>query len=151
LSIAQRLPRTPVELARIRDMPTEDLKSYAGAILSAIRVGEAVPPEERPEILVPAEDSAEEKRQGESLWVAAQVICLGQSVTPGLVTSQSEIMTLARLVHDGKSVAGHPLMRGWHRECLGEKLAAFIRGELQIDLRMSHAHLMAEFKTAARQ
>jgi hypothetical protein len=107
-----------------------------------------VPADQRPSILIPGEDSAEEKRKGETLWVAAQVICLGQSVTPGLVTSQSEIMSLARLVHDGKPIDGHPLMRGWHRECLGEKLAAFIRGEVEVDLTMRQGQLTAGFRKA---
>ena len=78
--------------------------------------------------------------------MAAQAICLGQSVNPSLVTSQSEIMGLARLVHDGKPYDRHPLMHSWHRECLGEKLAAFIRGELHMDLTLRGMELRAEFR-----
>jgi len=105
-----------------------------------------VPEADRPSIFVPGEDSAEVKRLAETLWVATQAICLGQQVNPALVTSQSEIAALARLVHRKKPLDGHPLMRGWHKDCLGEKLAAFVRGELHVDLTMQAEVLKASFR-----
>lgn len=149
--IAERLPETMAALGRIRGMPPEELESYGDEILVAIQTGLNVPEEKRPRLFVPGEDPAEVKRLAENLWVAAQVICLGQSVTPGLVTSQSEVTALARLVHQGKPIDGHPLMGGWHRECLGEKLTALLRGELTVDVTMREEALRAEFSPGDRR
>lgn len=143
--IASKLPESMGELVAIRDFPRMEAESYGEEILDAVARGLAVPEGERPKIVIPGEDSAEVKRLAETLWVAAQVICLGQSVTPALVTSQSEIAALARLVHKDKKIDRHGLMSGWHAECLGEKLAAFSRGELQIDLRLIDEELRAKF------
>jgi ribonuclease D len=150
LEIATRLPRSTAELAKIRDMPPEEAESYGPAFLEAVATGLAVDEKDRPTIFIPGEDSAEVKRIGEHLWVAAQAICLGQSVTPGLVTSQSEIMAIARTMQKKQSFDKHPLMTGWHRECLGEKLAAFVRGELKVDLTMVDGGLRAAFSSNAR-
>jgi ribonuclease D len=149
LDIAARMPRSTADLARIRDMPREEVDSYGIAFIEAVATGLGVPENDRPTILVPGEDSAEVKRIGEHLWVAAQAICLGQSVTPGLVTSQSEVMAIARTVQKKKPFDKHPLMTGWHRECLGEKLASMVRGELQIDLTMVDGGLRAAFASPA--
>lgn len=146
LEIATRMPQSTADLARIRDMPREEVESYGPVFLDAIQAGIAVDAKDRPYIHVPGEDSAEVKRLGETLWVASQVICLGQSVTPALVTSQSEIMAIARTVNRKKSFDKHPLMTGWHGECLGQKLAAFVRGELKVDLTMVEGGLKAEFR-----
>jgi ribonuclease D len=146
LDLALKAPRSESDLARIRDMPAEEVESYGPVFLEAIAAGIRVEEKDRPSLHVPGEDSAEIKRLGETLWVAAQVICLGQSVTPALVTSQSEILALARLVNKKKSIEKHPLMTGWHKECLGEKLAAFIKGELQIDLTIVEQNLRAAFE-----
>ena len=144
--IASRLPTTVADLARIHDMPAPDVDTYGVDFLAAIQAGLAVPEADRPVVFVPGEDSAEVKRLVENLWVAAQAICLGQQVNPALVTSQNEIAALARLVHRKKPLDGHPLMRGWHKDCLGEKLAAFVRGELHVDLTMQAEVLKASFR-----
>ena len=137
MDLAGRMPGTEAALARLRDMPPALVAEHGEAILRAIAQGAAVPEGERPTILVPGEDSAEVKRLAETMWVAAQVICLGQNVTPAVVTSQNEVLSLARLIHKKKGVDGHALMNGWHRECLGEKLVAFLHGELEASLWMT--------------
>ena len=143
--IAARMPKSESELARIRDIPRDAVPAYGDAILEAVAAGRAVKEEDRPGIFVPGEDPAEVKRLAETLWVAAQVICLGQSVNPALVTSQNEISAIARLIYQRKPFDKHPLLSGWHRECLGEKLAALVRGELKIELEMVAQALRAKF------
>jgi ribonuclease D len=149
LDIAARLPRKPEAIAAIREVPRDFAGSYAEEILQAVERGLAVPPDQRPALHGPGEDSAEVKRLAETLWVAAQVICLGQSVTPALVTSQNEILALARRVHRRKDTGAHPLLTGWHRDCLGEKLLAFIAGLLHVDLAMQENSLHAQFRATS--
>jgi ribonuclease D len=145
LDLATKIPESAADLAHIRDLPKAELESYGDALLEAVAAGTAVEEAQRPSIHLPGEDSAEVKRLGETLWVATQVICLGQSVTPALVTSQSEVMAIARQVHRKKSFEKHPLMSGWRRQCLGEKLNALIHGELEIDLTLKSLALQAHF------
>ncbi len=73
------------------------------------------------------------------------MICLGQSVTPALVTSQNEVLSLARLVYKKKPLDQHPLLKNWHRECLGKKLVEFLQGTLTIQTRMSNEEMLATF------
>ena len=145
IDIAEKLPATKASLGAIRSFPREEVDSYGDQFLAAVKRGRAVPENERPAIHVPAEDSAEIKRLGEMLWVAAQTICLGQFVTPALVTSQSEVFALARLIHKKRAFDKHPLMHGWAHKCLGEKLLAFTTGEIKIDLQMNDNALHARF------
>jgi ribonuclease D len=144
--IALKKPTSMSELARIRDFPEAELEFHGTEILAAVKIGMAVPVGERPTIFVPPEDSAEVKRLVETLWVAAQAICLGQQVNPSVVTSQNEIAGVARLVRQGKSFAGHELMQGWHGKCLGRKLEAFVNGELKIELTMTKETMRAGFE-----
>jgi ribonuclease D len=145
--IATRLPQKVSALAAIRDVPKELVDDYGDEFIETVARGIAVPKADRPSIHVPPEDPAEIKRLAETLWVATQVICLGQSVTPSLVTSQNEILSLARLVHKNQHIEKHPLLAGWHRECLGDKLLAFMRNELHSTLTLKEGALHAKFTT----
>ena len=145
LDIATRMPETAEKLRSIRDISPDLITNYGQEFLDAVQQGRNVPEEDRPTSLIPGEALAEVKRLGETLWVAAQVICLGQSVPPGLATSQNEVLALARMVHKQKPLDRHALMHGWHAECLGQKLAQFIKGELQIDVTMTDLEMRAAF------
>jgi ribonuclease D len=146
LDIANKMPRKTAGLGTIRDLSPDFAANYGQDLVEVVEKGLAVPEDQRPAIHIPAEDPAVVKRLAETLWVAAQVICLGQSVTPALVTSQNEVLSLARLVHRKKDPGKHPLLSGWHRQCLGEKLIAFISGQLEVDLTMNQDSLRATFR-----
>ncbi len=146
--IANRLPATLADLARIRDLPPQEMQTNGNLILAAVKTGLAVPEAERPTLAIPEEDSAEVKRLAETLWVSAQAICMGQQVNPALVTSQSAITAFARLVHKKKPLDQHPIMQGWQKTCLGEKFAAFIAGKLHMDLTMQDETLRAQFSNS---
>ena len=137
LDIAQRMPEELPRLLAIRSVPKEEVATYGGELLAAIKRGKALPAEQRPYLPPPIDDSMEVKRLAEMMYAASQVICLGQSVSPSLVTSQAEILALARRMHAQKDLAKHPLMSGWARECLGEPLTKFARGETKLGLRMT--------------
>lgn len=145
LDLANRMPRSESDLLAIRDLPREEVVSYGDQMLAAIERGRAVPPDQRPSLPGPIEDPLEVKRLAENLWAAAQVICLGQGVSPALVTSQAEMVQLARRVVDSRDLEKHILMTGWHRDCLGQPLLDLIAGNMQIDLNMQAAQLRAAF------
>ncbi|MEI8196792.1 MAG: hypothetical protein WCI73_12910 [Phycisphaerae bacterium] len=85
------------------------------------------------------------KRLTEALWAASLTICQGQAVTPGLVTAQAQMQSLARRIISGKDLSTHPLMEGWPRECLGQKLLDLLAGKLAVRFVMKDQELCAEF------
>jgi ribonuclease D len=146
MDMATRGPETDAGLLAIKNIAREEVASYGDQMIAAVKRGKAIPPELRPTMQGPIEDSTETKRLAEIMFAASQVICLGQSVSPGLVTSQAEILSLARLVEKNAEDEKHPLMHGWARECLGEPLVKFVRGGMTIDLRVTPERMMSEFK-----
>jgi len=143
--VAKRLPRDVDAVKRIKTLGAEDARSYGPHLVDLVKRGLTVPPDDRPELISPGEDSLAVKRLSEALWVAAQTICLGQSVTPGLVTSQNEVAALARLIDRSASLDKHPLTHGWHHECLGQHLAALVKGQRTVAFKFGPEGLEAQF------
>jgi ribonuclease D len=149
IDLAVRGPENLPALRAIRSVPKEEAETYADQIFAAVKRGKAVPPDQRPRLGCPTDDSTETKRLAEIMYAASQVICLGQSVSPSLVTSQAEILTLARLVADNADTSAHPLMSGWARECLGQPLVDFVAGKTRLDLSVTPDRMHADFKPTA--
>jgi len=145
LELATRMPRRATDLPAIKGLATQEIDSYSDQLIGAVARGRAIPEAERPRIGWVGEDTVEIKRMAEMLMAAAQVICLGQSVSPSLVTSQAEITALARRVVNNEDLEKHVLMTGWHRECLGQRLVDFVRGKSELDLRMNEQGMNVRF------
>lgn len=145
LDLATRGPENDAGLLAIKNMPREEVVSYGDQMIAAIKRGKAVPPDQRPSLPGPVDDSLEVKRLAEMMFAASQVICLGQSVSPSLVTSQAEILSLARLVAKNQDDKKHPLLHGWAHACLGEPLVKFIRGNTTLELSVSPERMHARF------
>lgn len=145
LDIAGRMPRSEIKLAAIRSLPREELQSYGREILEAVERGRSCPDDQLPQLPRAPEDTLEIKRLTEALWAAALTICQGQAVTPGLVTSQAQMQSLARRIISGKDLSTHPLMEGWPKQCLGQKLLDLLAGKLAVRFVMRNQELMAQF------
>jgi ribonuclease D len=146
LEICTRMPRKDADLNSIRGLSPAELQTYSGEIIAAVNRARQIPPEARPILPAPIEDALETKRLSETLWVAAQAMCLGQSVTPGLATSQTQIIHLARAIAAKEPFDTHPLMQGWRGECLGRPLLAFLQGQSTLCVRMDGEGLSLEIK-----
>jgi ribonuclease D len=146
MEIATRMPKKDADLSTIRGLSPAELQTYAGEIVAAVNRARKIPPEQRPVMPAPIEDSLETKRLAETLWVAAQAMCLGQSVTPGLATSQTQIVHLARAISAKEPFDVHALMQGWRAECLGRPLLAFLQGQSSLCVRMDGEGLSLEIK-----
>jgi len=146
MALALRGPETKDGLLAIRSLPREKAVRYGDQIIGAIKRGKALPPDQWPDLPPPMEDSTETKRLAEIMYASSQVICLGQSVWPSLVTSRAEIEGLARLVSQGEDLSGHALMTGWARECLGGPLVEFVRGKTDVTLRVTPERMVAKFE-----
>jgi len=147
LDLASRGPRRESELLAIRGMPREEVVTYGHEILAAIECGRRIPPDQRPVLAPPPDDDLETRRLAETLYAAAQTICLGRSLSPALVTSQAEVAAFARLVTHGEPLAGHPLMNGWQREALGQPLADFVAGKVKLAVSLDGRAMRTQFGT----
>ena len=113
MDLAVRGPETEARLSRSGACRGRRSDRYGDQIIEAIKRGKALPPDQRPYLPPPPEDSAETRRLAEIMYASSQVICLGQSVSPKLVANRAEIEGLARLVSQGEDLSGHALMSGW--------------------------------------
>ncbi len=141
--IAKLLPRHLPQFNQIKDFPRPEVRSYGPAILDLIEAIRQMPESSYPQPDPEPLDTPESRVFGESLWAAAQSICLGQSVCTGVVTSQSQVLALADAVFSGSATDGHPVMRGWRKECLGDTLLNFAQGSQQITLQFKNRKLQS--------
>lgn len=146
LDLAMRGPETEAALLAIRGVQREAVARYGDQIIGAIRRGKALPPDQRPYLPPAVEDSTETQRLVDIMYSASQVICLGQSVWPSLVTNKLEIEGLARLVSQEEDLSGHALMTGWTRECLGAPLVELVRGKTDVTLHITPERMHAKFE-----
>ncbi len=139
--IAKLMPQRIQVLNRLEDFPHRERKSYGPAIMELIRQVKDSPPESYPPPPHELDVSPHGRSFEETIWAAAQVICLGQSVCTQLVESQSRVMALADALRAGADVSGHPVMQGWRYECLGRHLEAFAHGRSQLNLTCSGSRM----------
>jgi ribonuclease D len=124
------LARQPIhsvkDLARVKGLPRPVEAEHGQRILDATQRAALLPAEQLPRSHS-HEESPSQRFGTESLWVAAQAICLGQSVDPALATSRADIAQFHRAFMREQNTDGHRLMRGWRGQALGEALAAMLR------------------------
>ena len=145
--IAKIMPRSMAQLSRIEGISGQELQSYGPFILDLIQKMREAPRDELPEPLQEPRDSLECSQYIERVWAAAQAICLGQSVTTGLVTSQSAIADWAARKMAGENLDSHELMRGWRRECLGKPLEELVDGHCRLTISMSGNEFKSSIQT----
>lgn len=144
VGLALRGPETPEALAAVSGVTSKLINSHGSRIIDAIRQGMSLPPAQCPPVRPSMTD--ETRRLVDIMYPASQMICLGQSVSPGLVANKEQIERLARLVAQGEDLSGHALMSGWARECLGEPLVEFVKGKTDVTLRVTPERVQAEFE-----
>jgi ribonuclease D len=133
--IARQLPTKKNNLERIEDFPGHELKSYGDFIIHLVDKIKAASPQTYPHPSLAPDDHPDARAFGDALWVAAQAICLGQSVCTPLVASQNDIQLLADGIASGKKLDGHEFFSGWRYECLGQKLLDFAQGRSDLTLK----------------
>ncbi|MGC8560272.1 MAG: ribonuclease D [Phycisphaerae bacterium] len=145
--VAKMMPRSMAQLSWIEGISEQELHSYGPFMLDLIQKVRESPRDQLPESLQEPRDSLECSRYIERVWAAAQVICLGQSVTTGLVTSQTAIADWAARKMAGENLDTHELMRGWRRECLGKPLEEMVEGRSQLTISMNGNEFKSSIQT----
>lgn len=144
VGLALHGPETPDALAGVSGVTQKLVDRHGRHIVAAVKRGKAVPPEQCPQVAPPLSDST--RRLVDIMYPASQMICLGQSVSPGLLTNKQQIERLARLVVQGADLSEHALMNGWARECLGAPLMEFVSGKVDVTLCVMPERMHARFE-----
>lgn len=137
IDIALRAPKREADLAGIRGISHDAVVHFGDLIIGAVERGITLPPDQYPTLPQIHDDSTEVKRMAETLSSASQLICLGQSVTPAITFSQSDMLAMARRLEQKRPTSDLNIMQGWRKECLGDKLLAVIQGQIKLEIEMS--------------
>ncbi|MGH7213788.1 MAG: ribonuclease D [Tepidisphaeraceae bacterium] len=142
------LSRQPVKsvekLDRVRGLPRPVEHAHGAEIVEATVRALAMPTETFPQPRH-IEPSPSERFGADGLWAAAQCLCIGQSVDPGLATSRQEVGELYRHIaaKPGQPEPELRLLRGWRRRVVVEPLTAMMRGEGELTLNWDEDGLRA--------
>lgn len=132
--LARLMPNRLESLHQVDGFSRRELHSYATTMLELIRKVKAAKPESYPAPAPELDTSPDGAAFAESLWAAAQAICLGQSVCPAVVASQAQVLAAAGAIRRGGDVSAHAVLQGWRWDCLGRHLVAFAEGRCQLSL-----------------
>jgi ribonuclease D len=127
IDLSRQPPKTRERLLSVKHMP-RPVVEYHGERLLAL-VAKAIAAKDGPQ---PAEQGPEpllsDKFRHDCLWAAAQMICCGQQIDSALVTSRQDIVDFDRLLQTGGDLMTHPIMQGWRKLALGDRLVDLTRG-----------------------
>ena len=140
------LARNPVKMVekldRVRGLPRPVEHAHGAQIVEMTLRALAVPSAELPPEREP-EPAPGEKFSTEALWAAAQCLCAGKSIDPGVATDRQEVGEFVRAFHSKTGVGSHRLMTGWRREAIGGDLSALLAGAARLELSWSDGMLKA--------
>jgi ribonuclease D len=137
------LARTPVKsvdkLARVRGLPRPVEHEHGQHLVELTTRAMGLPPAALPTAARDAEPTPPERFRGDALFAAAQALCAGLSIDPGLVTSRQDFADFYRHLSTDARRAGPSgdlpkLMRGWRKQAVGDRLVALLDGRSQIVL-----------------
>lgn len=125
VNLATMQPRTPEELARVRDLNSKTARRSGADLLAAVQRGLALPEAGLPP---PVFQPGRSKTFQHTLSAAQREIrtrAESRGIDPALVCNRTE---LARLLADGAPARpeDHRLLRGWRAELLGDLLAKYL-------------------------
>jgi ribonuclease D len=143
------LAKTPVKsfekLSRVRGLPRPVEARHGAAIVEATLRALSTPADKLPATRQ-IEPSPTERFRADALWAAAQAICAGQSIDPGLVTNRQEIGEFLRHILSHADAKALPIMNGWRRDALGMPLKEFLLNSSEIAFQWTDGSLRGRKK-----
>ncbi|MBX9572601.1 MAG: ribonuclease D [Candidatus Obscuribacterales bacterium] len=126
---ARHPPKSQTEVMRIRGFRPDQAKQYAGAILRAVEQAMALPEGELPVWPQSRIPSKREVLISDFLFTVLKVLTFDEDIAAELVTTRSALEALVRMHFEGSLVEEKfPLLVGWRRELVGEKLISILKG-----------------------
>lgn len=137
------MARSPVksveDLPRVRGLPRPVEDTYGHAMVDAVKAALSMPASAHPAPSRDGELPPVERFRIDALWATAQRICYDQKIDPAVVASRQSITDFhAALAGRDASIETHPLMSGWRRAALGERLAKAVNED------QGHTRMKAE-------
>lgn len=142
LDMARHPPKSVDRLQKIKFLPRPVVERHGEEIVRLTLAALAHPPAglRRPPH---AEPTPSERFRAESVWAAAQAICLSQGIDPAAVASRQDVADFDRAwaARDPAALAEGPLMKGWRAKALGDRLTALLQGQSDLSLRWQAGRL----------
>jgi len=135
IELSRAKPRNSAQLSRTRGLHARVIESYGDAVLAAIDAGKSVPDEDCPHATskVPVNQATE---LAATLGYAFLKVCAREA--------QIDVSMLANVSQVDRLVSDHfddrlderrvPLLNGWRAELAGNRMMAFLRGEIAVRL-----------------
>ena len=125
LDLAKLTPSSLDSMKKIRGLEQRDIDRHGKAVLEAIQAGKAMPKDQWPVMKRPDALSNQQEALVDALMALLRKLCDEQNITPVAVATRKDIEALVR----GED---SPVCHGWRHEIVGDKLMAFLEGELSI-------------------
>jgi ribonuclease D len=134
IDLSRQPAKTAERLTRVKFLPRPIVDRHGDTIVRLTLEALANPPQSI-QVQKPVEPLPSERFRAESVWAAAQAICLSQGLDPASVASRQEVADLDRAFAAGESLDALKVMTGWRRDALGNRLVELLQGQREIGLK----------------
>ncbi|MDX2175545.1 MAG: ribonuclease D [Candidatus Sumerlaeia bacterium] len=132
VELATHQPRTREALSKLRRVPTGPAMRYSDQVLPAIERASQIPREQWPAKIKPPSLPSLPTGVVELAQAVLRNCSEGEDVASTLVATTSELNQFIGCKIGGGDLDGHPLLKGWRRELVGERLVRLLEGRLLI-------------------
>ena len=138
---ARHPPKSSTDVQRIRGFRPDQAKQYSGSILKAVELGLKLPDSELPTWPASRIPSKREVLISDFLFTVLKILTFDEDIAAELVTTRSTLEALVRNHFEGNLQEDRfPLLVGWRRVLVGEKVMDILRGaECKLQLK-SRSH-----------
>ncbi|MGQ0811764.1 MAG: ribonuclease D [Nitrospiraceae bacterium] len=133
LQLARQAPRRVEELRAIRGVHPAEAERNGEALLARIKRAHALPATEWPDVPHERKPEPEADGQVEFLQALLKTCALEANIAPSLLATTADLQALVDAKRD-RSALDLPILRGWRRQLVGEKLLDLLAGKLTMSI-----------------
>lgn len=128
LEVASQKPKTEKEFLNLRSVRHPSQNKYCAEILQLVREALETPQTEWPKMVHPQNLSEDQQAYLELAKLLVKLVAYQNKIAPKLLTNSVE---LTKLIH-GEELEALPVLHGWRKKLVGEKLIALREGRLAL-------------------
>jgi ribonuclease D len=134
IDLARQPPKTIDKMQGMRMLPRPTVQAYGSAILKAVESALATPREKMPK---PDrhEPGPTERFKADAIFALVSALSFGQSIDVSLVASRADVTDFVRILGDEKARQSHPLLQGWRRQAIGDRLMRILQDGSTVQVR----------------
>ncbi len=130
IGLARMAPKTKNEIRSARQIPQGPVNRFIDELLALVEEGSRVPREQWPrKEYAPAQDIP--PGITEMMQALLRIVAEEENIAATLLATSSELAALANNRHDAEGL-DLPVLRGWRRRLVGEKLLALLGGRISL-------------------